>query len=118
MGGYYVESCDIHSLHRFAEGEYPWVNWTGCAEESSEHYAIWGWNEDGTYTVGLALLKIVDYEGLEECNWYIKFMNELAGPIIQPPKTFLKTRPAVTFEIAKKIKEVKAHRKEIEYLLV
>ena len=126
MGGYLVEQIDIESLLALANEDYPEVKWTNFSETSEEHRAIWGWNEDGTYTVALAIkreinevpdsLKRFQEEPENELGWYVKFISEAAGPVIEPPIEFIKTRPKLTIEGKRSIKRAQERRKEIEVL--
>ena len=114
MGGYLVEQIEIESLIILAKEEYPEVKWTNFTETSNEHFAVWGWNEKGTYTVGLAI-KHENHE-TPELEWFIKFISETEGPVIEPPIEFIKTRPKLTSEGSRAIKNAQERRTHIEYI--
>lgn len=131
--GYMVNELTLESLLSFAMEEYSHVSWTTFSESSEEHLAIWGWTNNGTYTVALALkversveeaeeltnfykdvLKDADYKVLAS-SWLVKFINESEGPVIQPPQELLKFRPFLTKEGAKSLKECQECMKVTEY---
>lgn len=90
--GYITSDLTLDSLREFAEEEYRWISWKKDFTDSSEdHLAVWGWHEDGTYEVALGLRS--------KDGWYVKIMNEAEGPVIQPSKEFLMTRPLITNKV-------------------
>lgn len=122
--GYFFSDITTNELLDFVKEEYDYVKWDEKSMDKRDDYiALWGWCEDGTYEVALAIrLERTDEEVEELSNtvrghskvnsiefpksgWNVKVMNEAVGPVIQPSPIFTKARPPVTLEAKRSLKE-------------
>lgn len=133
--GYAFEELTQESLLEFLEEEYADINWDKkFIENDDEYIAIWGWDDDGTYSVALALPYERTDEEVEEYHhiygrelskeerillkrgWNVKVLNEAEGPVIQPSAAFLKSRPPMTIQGKRAQKDAENLRETTEIL--
>lgn len=76
------------------------VTWSNYFKKHKNFMLIWGWDADGLYVLAV-IAKI--YRTVN--TWGIKFIHETENPFIQPEQDFLDTRPSLTKEGERKLKE-------------
>lgn len=125
--GYLISNLTADGLLDFVREEYDYINWDEKSLDTREDYiAVWGWSNDGTYEVALAIRNEQTDDEVEDfssdfgkhsknnsdvrvnihlSDWYVKIMNEVEGPVIQPSGTFIKGRPSLTLEAKRRLKE-------------
>lgn len=124
--GYLISDLTTDGLLGFVQEEYDHIKWDENSMDTGEDYiAVWGWCNDGTYEVALAIrVQQTDDEveelssvrkhskvnsevriNISKSDWNVKIMNEVEGPVIQPSRTFIKGRPPLTLEAKRSLKE-------------
>lgn len=113
--GYGFSELTLDSLISFIEAEYDYIRWDKESLENEEdHIAIWGWDQDGLYSVALGLKLCQKSAEARGYDWHVKVINEIEGPVIQPTEEFLKRRPPMNLRGKISLEEAETEMKTLE----